>query len=61
MDDRATILLADDNPDDVLLVRMAFKKAGVTNPLMIVPDGAHALQYLKGEGNYSDRERTRCT
>jgi CheY-like chemotaxis protein len=57
MDTSATILVADDNPDDVLLVRMAFKKAGVTSPLTTVSDGAQVVQYLKGEGIYADREK----
>ena len=57
MDNSATILLADDNPDDVVLVRMAFKKTGIINPLMVVSDGARAIQYLKGEGEYADRQK----
>ena len=57
MDTSATILVADDNPDDVLLLRMAFKKAGITSPLMMVSDGVQAIQYLKGESPYADREK----
>jgi CheY-like chemotaxis protein len=52
-----TILLADDSADDVLLIRMAFKRAGFANPIVVVPDGEQAIQYLKGEGPYADRER----
>jgi CheY-like chemotaxis protein len=57
MENSATILVADDNPDDVQLLRMAFKKAGILSPLMVVSDGAQALQYLKGESIYADREK----
>ena len=52
-----TILLAEDSPDDVLLIRMAFKRAGFLNPMHVVTDGEKAIQYLKGEGIYADREQ----
>jgi two-component system response regulator len=51
-----TILLAEDNPDDVTLIDRAFKQAGFKNPLEVVRNGAQALQYLKGEGRYANRE-----
>ncbi len=44
----ATILLAEDNEDDVVLMKLAFKKAGLSNPLHVVSDGAEAMEYLKG-------------
>jgi CheY-like chemotaxis protein len=49
------ILLAEDNEDDVLLLREAFRKAGATSHLHVVPGGAEALAYLKGEGPHGDR------
>lgn len=52
---RQTILLVDDNPDDVFIMRNAFKKAEVSNPLQTVGDGEEAVSYLKGEGIYVDR------
>jgi CheY-like chemotaxis protein len=51
------ILLAEDNLDDVLLVRMAFRKAGFDNRIVVVCDGEVAIKYLKGKGPYSDRTR----
>ncbi len=54
---KGTILLADDNADDVLLVRMAFKRAGFENQILSVMDGEQVLQYLKAEGPYADRAR----
>ncbi len=54
---RATVLLAEDDPDDVLLTQIAFEKARLANPLMVVRDGEEAIAYLKGEGIYSDREK----
>lgn len=53
----ATILLAEDNPDDALLIRRAFRKANVLNPVQVVADGDEAVAYLAGEGAYADRER----
>lgn len=57
MIDESTILLADDNPDDALLMKLAFRKAGIINPIQVVKDGTEAIEYLKGEGAYSNRKR----
>jgi CheY-like chemotaxis protein len=55
MRDSAVILLAEDLEDDVLLIRRAFTKAGVQNPLFVVHDGEEAIQYLQGEGKFANR------
>ena len=52
-----TILLAEDNPDDVLLAQIAFERAGLTPRLIVVSDGEEAVRYLKGEDPYADRSR----
>ena len=57
MIERATVLLAEDDPDDVLLTQIAFEKARLANPLQVVRDGEEAIAYLKGEGRYADRDR----
>ena len=49
------ILLAEDNDDHALLTKRAFKQAGLINPVFVVPDGEHAIAYLKGEGKFSNR------
>jgi CheY-like chemotaxis protein len=49
------ILVAEDNSDDLFLLRQAFKKAGVAHSLHEVPDGLEALAYLKGEAAFADR------
>ncbi|AEG94212.1 response regulator [Ramlibacter tataouinensis] len=49
------ILLVEDNPDDVLLIRRAFRRSGITTPLSVVGDGDAAVAYLAGEGPYADR------
>lgn len=48
-------MLAEDDPNDVLLFRRAFNRAGFTNHLVVLNDGEDALRYLKGEGPYADR------
>lgn len=54
--DPATILLAEDDENDVLIMRRAFKKANIINPLVVVRDGEEAIEYLQGTGPYSDRK-----
>ena len=51
-----TILLVEDNPDDVELTRRALKHGKIANDLKIVCDGAEALDYLFADGNYADRD-----
>jgi CheY-like chemotaxis protein len=51
------ILLAEDDPNDVLLIQRAFQKAGMRQVLKVVRDGEEAIAYLSGEGDFADRER----
>jgi two-component system, response regulator len=51
-----TILLVEDNPTDEKLTLRAFKKSGVTNEIVVVRDGAEALDYLFCAGKYADRD-----
>jgi len=57
MIERGTVLLAEDDADDVLLTQIAFQKARLANPLQVVRDGEEAIDYLKGEGKFADREK----
>jgi len=52
----STILLAEDNEDDIILMQRAFTKARLANPLRVVHDGDEAIRYLAGEGFYADRQ-----
>jgi len=49
------ILLAEDDPNDVLLIQRAFRKAGLGDVLKSVRDGNQAIEYLAGRGKYADR------
>jgi len=54
--ERAVILLAEDREDDIFLIRRAFQKAMIINPLFVVRDGEEAVAYLAGRGRYFNRE-----
>jgi len=49
------VLVAEDNPDDALLLRRAIEKAGISARVKIVADGEEMLLYLQGRGAYANR------
>lgn len=49
------ILLVEDSTDDEELTLIALKKASIKSEVMVVRDGAEALDYLFCKGNYKDR------
>ena len=57
LEKKDTILLVEDSDNDLVLMRYAFKKAGVSNPIVEMRDGEAAIEYLSGDGVYADRER----
>jgi CheY-like chemotaxis protein len=52
-----TVMLVEDDLNDIFLVKRAFKMAQVKDPLQVVTDGQEAILYLKGEGKYADRQQ----
>lgn len=52
-----SVLLVEDDPGDVLLIREAFAEQKVGNALEVVSDGVQAMEYIRHEGEFSDRER----
>jgi CheY-like chemotaxis protein len=50
-----TIVLVEDDEDDVTLLRRAFQRAAIANPLHVVGNGEAARHYLAGEGAYANR------
>jgi CheY-like chemotaxis protein len=51
------VLYVEDEPDDVLFMHHAWEMAEISNPLVAVKDGRQAIDYLAGEGAYTDRQR----
>ncbi|QEL20593.1 response regulator [Limnoglobus roseus] len=49
------LLLAEDDPADVALVRHAFQKHNLSNPIHVVHDGAQALEFVFRTDRYADR------
>jgi CheY-like chemotaxis protein len=56
MSDQALILVVEDNDDHVFLLRHAFEKAGISNPVKVAGNGEDAIAYLAGTGRYSERK-----
>jgi CheY-like chemotaxis protein len=50
------VLVVEDSGDDVLFIRRALKKTGITCPVQVVGDGERALEYLEGRGAHADRD-----
>jgi len=50
-----TILVAEDDPDDRLLVREALEDIRLCNQLNFVADGRELIDFLRAKGDYADR------
>jgi CheY-like chemotaxis protein len=50
------ILIADDSENDVVMLRRAFREAGVRTPVFVVEDGEEAIAYLRGGGKFASRD-----
>lgn len=57
MKTQKNVLLAEDDPNDVFLLKHAFELAQISNPLQVVSDGQQAIDYLSGQGEFKDRTR----
>lgn len=54
--ENTAILLVEDNPDDEELTLLAFKNNKIANLIIVVRDGAEALEFLFKTGKYADRD-----
>jgi CheY-like chemotaxis protein len=52
-----TILLVEDDPNDVLLIKRAFLKSDTSNPIQVVDNGEEAIYYLAARGNFKNRRQ----
>jgi CheY-like chemotaxis protein len=51
----STILIVDDDPNDLIFIEKAFRAIGVKDPIHTLHSGQEAIRYMMGEGKYSDR------
>jgi CheY-like chemotaxis protein len=49
-----TFLMADDDPDDRLLIKEAFEESLVSNSIYFVEDGVELMDYLRHQDKFSD-------
>lgn len=56
-DEIVNVLLVEDDPGDVLLVREALSERNLGERLEVVGDGVEAMRYVRGEGGYAGRAR----
>ncbi len=54
--DQPVVLIAEDNENDIAMLRRAFRQASITAPIQYVTDGEQAISYLKGEGRFGRRD-----
>jgi len=52
-----TILLAEDNPNDVELTIEALTEHNLANNVFVVNDGVEAMEFLRYEGSYNHRKK----
>jgi CheY-like chemotaxis protein len=57
LSEQQTILLVDDSKDDLVLIRIAFKKVEFNASLQEVHNGEEAIAYLKSDGARLDRDK----
>jgi CheY-like chemotaxis protein len=55
--DPIEVLLVEDDPGDVLLIREAFEDNKVANRLHVVADGVEALEFMRQQGQHADAPR----
>lgn len=56
MAQKNSVLLVEDNDDDVQLTLRAFRSHNIANPIHVVTDGKEALDFLFGQGRFADRD-----
>src|SRR5260221_4882305 len=56
MPNQALFLLVEDEVEQAVLLRRAFEKAKIVNPLQVVHSGEEAMAYLEAAGPYANRD-----
>jgi CheY-like chemotaxis protein len=55
--DRPTLLIVEDNADDIFFIERIFKQIGARCELKFAHDGMEAIDYLSGKGPFKDRAK----
>ncbi len=53
---RKTVLVADDDINDISLLKRAFLRAGIDVSMKVVHDGEEVIQYLHGDEHFANRD-----
>ncbi len=53
-DETTSVLLVEDDSEDIEIARRAFQKGRIANPLYAVRDGEEAMEFLHHRGRYAD-------
>src|SRR4051812_15594503 len=56
MKTKVNLLVAEDEPEDVSLLKRALKKAATNFDSQFVKDGGEVLEYVSGKGRFANRE-----
>jgi two-component system response regulator len=51
-----TLLLVEDNPNDLELALRALRRGRPTSRVVVARDGVEAMEYVLGQGQFSDRD-----
>lgn len=57
MNEQPTILVIEDDPNDLFFIKRAFSALNTRCGMQAVGDGAEAIDYLRGVDDYADRSR----
>ena len=55
---QVTILVADDDPDDRLMIKDAFEAAGLSSDVRFVQDGVELMSYLKHDNGFKEMDQS---
>ena len=58
IDKSRPVLIAEDDPNDVFLLRRAFQKVGIAHPLVVLRNGQEVMDYFSRDGNCRVERKT---
>jgi CheY-like chemotaxis protein len=53
----STIMVVDDDSNDLIFIERSFRAIGVKDPIHTVTGGRQAIAYMMGEGRFADRAK----